>query len=370
MKVQEYLHEIDRTYADANITALDKLRIDFGIRAVQHEQLPLVILNYSQIDSPKSHPIVRECRGLVLEMKTWKLVARSFPRFFNWGEMAEEMSLFDFNDCHARSKEDGSLVLLYCYQGQWRVNTRGSFADGKMQPLSPTWEEGIRIALGVHSLQGLKRRLFEELTYVCEFCSPWNKVVRRYATPRLYLLTAFEGEKEMRPGVSDMAYEADNLFSRPQRFDFRSIEEVQKYIENQASKDPTYEGVVLCDKDYRRWKVKSPTYLGLHRLANNGEFTAKHLLPFVLAGDADELLQYYPECKDVYQEIEARTKEAYGKLSDLWDRTRGIEGQKEFALAIVGKTPFTGALFTARKTGAELAEVWRENPEMILKHLF
>ena len=26
-----------------------------------------VILNYNQIDSPKNHPVVKECRGLVLD---------------------------------------------------------------------------------------------------------------------------------------------------------------------------------------------------------------------------------------------------------------------------------------------------------------
>ena len=64
------------------------------------------------------HPVVRECRGLVLHAQTHDLVARSFPRFFNWGEMAEEMKGFDFSDFTVHTKEDGSLVLLYFFAGQ------------------------------------------------------------------------------------------------------------------------------------------------------------------------------------------------------------------------------------------------------------
>jgi len=67
--------------------SLDDLTAEFGIKITKHPfGLPLVILNYSQFDSPKDHPLVRECRGLVLEVGSWKIVARSFYRFFNFGE--------------------------------------------------------------------------------------------------------------------------------------------------------------------------------------------------------------------------------------------------------------------------------------------
>jgi len=63
---------------------LEDLKNELGIEYNQSDDL--VILNYSQIDSPKRHPIVMECRGLVLEIGTWRIIARSFNRFFNWSE--------------------------------------------------------------------------------------------------------------------------------------------------------------------------------------------------------------------------------------------------------------------------------------------
>lgn len=65
---------------------IDDLESELGIKAIAHPTLPLVILNYNQIESPKRNSIVRECRGLVLEVGTWNVVARSFQRFFNFGE--------------------------------------------------------------------------------------------------------------------------------------------------------------------------------------------------------------------------------------------------------------------------------------------
>jgi hypothetical protein len=73
--VQQYL-------IDGN--SLSSLNENYGIKTTIRDDL--VILNYSQIDSPKKHPIVMECRGLVLEIPSYRIVARSFPRFFNWGE--------------------------------------------------------------------------------------------------------------------------------------------------------------------------------------------------------------------------------------------------------------------------------------------
>jgi len=81
MKVQDWLRN-----NDGNLELLEE---QLGIKATCHED-GRAILNYSQIDSPKQHPIVLECRGLVLDMNNnWELVARSFSRFFNRGEIVD-----------------------------------------------------------------------------------------------------------------------------------------------------------------------------------------------------------------------------------------------------------------------------------------
>ena len=120
-KVQSYLKK----------HGLQKLKDEFGINHSIHPELPLVILNYDQIKSPKNLQIVRECRGLTLNLDDWSLVARSFYRFFNLGE--SQIEKFDFSNFKVQSKEDGSLVVIYYFNGNWHVNTRGSFANDKMK---------------------------------------------------------------------------------------------------------------------------------------------------------------------------------------------------------------------------------------------
>ena len=50
------------------------------------EKEDLVCLKYSQIDSDFNEPLVRECRGIILEKDTWKIVCYPFKKFFNYGE--------------------------------------------------------------------------------------------------------------------------------------------------------------------------------------------------------------------------------------------------------------------------------------------
>jgi hypothetical protein len=375
LEVQRYLQS-GKTLAD--------LTQEFGIVCRPHDSLPLVILNYDQIESkPKSHRIVRECRALVLHAEDYSIVAKSFNRFFNWGELAEEMDSFDFNNFIVHSKEDGSLALLYYYNNAWHANTRGSFAVDKMQHQQFTWRQGMLSALGLASLDQLEGIFDSAITYVCEFCSPWNKVVRQYE-PQMFLLTAFRGETELSHDEVDR--ELDRILQyipalnmkRPNRFEFHSIDEIQQFLQEQVATDPTFEGVVISDCHGNRWKIKNPGYLALHRLRGEGDnlFNPKNLLPFVLSGEESELLTYFPEVKEAFYACKDKVDSYFKQLLEVWRQNWQIEVQKDFALAIKDKTPFTGVLFTLRKTlgqkqtEQDLKNLWRQSGDGILKVLF
>lgn len=365
LKVQQYLRS-GKTLAD--------LTSELGINATAHPELPLVILNYDQIESPKTHEIVRECRGLILNSQNWEIVGKCMNRFFNWGEVADEMPLFNFNDFVVDSKEDGSLCILYNYNGQWHGNTRGSFGLDNMQFQDFSWRAGFLKAMGIESWNDLNAILDPEVTYICEFVSPWNKVVRTYTEPKMYLLAAF------RKGVELRWDEVDALkgpFVRPERFSFKNIDEIIKFLQERSDEDKTFEGVVVWDGNWR-WKVKSPTYLSLHKMRGEGDnlYNPKHLIPWVLGNEGDELLTYFPEVKEKYFEMKAKVDDAFTTLVAVWAENKDIEVQKDFALAIVGKTPFTGILFDLRKrfgkdqTLEQLKAEWRNYGDGIVKVMF
>lgn len=366
LQIQQYLN---------SGKTLEDLNAELGIKSTHHPELPLVILNYDQIESkPKTHPIVRECRGLVLDSNEWNLVAKSMNRFFNWGEVQDEMGLFDFSNFIAHSKEDGSLVLIYHFNGKWHANTRGSFGLDLMQHQQFSWREGICNALGINSLDDIDPKLDPNICYVCEFVSPWNKIVRRYSSPQLFLLTAFNGKDELHH--NDVDHMTHGLFERPVKYQFNGIDEIQEFLKQQASDDPTFEGVVIHDHNGHRFKIKSPTYLGLHRMRGEGDniFHPKNLLPFVLTGEDDELLTYFSEVADSYYELKRKVDSYYENTLSLWEKHKDIDSQKDFALA-VKDDPFSSVLFQVRKkhgknqTEKDLKNEFLSSETLILKRL-
>jgi hypothetical protein len=353
-----------------NGKTLANLGEELGIISKVHPTLPLVLLNYSQLNSPKLHPIIRECRCLVLELNTWNLVSRSFFRFYNFGEALEVTKYFNWSDFSCMEKVDGSLVNLFYYGERWIATTRGSWAEGELA--ETTWANAFLRAFDIQDLQELDYHLPRKFSYALEFCSPFNKVVRHYHAPNMYLLSAFDGEEELNGTTVKALWEENrDLFSYPQTYHFHNIEEIQAFIYKTSLTDKTWEGIVCRDNENRRIKVKSPTYLALHHLHDNGNiFLTKNLIPIVLAGEIDEILVNFPEVSSKLNEVKATVDKAYKELEQLWESTKLIENQREFAEAILSRTKLASILFTVRKTRRSLEAVWSESADLLLKVLF
>lgn len=339
MKIQDWLRN--------NNGDLELLEQELGIKTIVNDD-NRVIFNYSQIDSPRDNDIVRECRGLVLDSNNdWELVARAFTRFFNVAEMPEDFKKFNFNNCIGYHKEDGSLLLVYYWNGEWRINTRGSFGDAEVNYSGMTWKDYVLKAIPERFWNHATSRF----TYVFELCGPYNKIVRSYDKPQVFLLTMFSGEKELTH--TDVQMEAKFLeLQTPKFVPFCCIDMVQYYIEQEVKQDKTFEGIVLYDGNMR-FKLKSLIYLSLHRMANNGDpCHPKNILPFIISGELDELYAYFEEVKPFVEEMQDTINKAWIEVENLWYCYHNEPSQKKFAMA-VKDSRHSGILFSARKLGVE-----------------
>lgn len=355
--------------------SLDSLSQEFGIRITRDDGRGLVILNYDQIESrPKTHPVVRDCRALVLEVDTWRAVGRGFQRFFNLGECPEEDARFDWTRVYCQEKCDGSLALLFRHKGELVVTTRGSFAGGRPNPdVATTWQE-LFWSSGINR-EKAEAILTEGLTLVFELCSPLNKVVRLYREPTLFLLDAFWSEGDGRKdalGPVWCDWLANRLgVKRPTTYKVRGPGDLDDLL--QAGVEPTFEGFVATDSNRLKVKVKNPKYIALHHLKGEGNnlFSPKYLVPFVLGTpeERDELLVYFPECHPAFERV-CRTAEQFkNEMFETWEVAKDSPTQKEFAIKVAGR-PTSSILFDARKRGVDPSEVWKEQAEdLLVKHL-
>jgi RNA ligase len=335
---------------------LESLKSQFSIKTTHHED-GRVILNYNQIESPKFHPIVEECRGLCLD-SNFDLVARSFNRFYN---IQERKDRFNYEDCLSTEKIDGSLGIVYTYDDKVCFNTRGSFGFGQVNNYPITWRE--LFSLAVPDWQDKFRDC--PYTLVGELCSKYNRVVVPHETPRFVLLSCFDGKKELDFSQTKEIAKEYGL-EIPNHTYFSSLNEVVEYVESKDGKD--FEGVVLRSGD-DRVKAKNSLYVSLHHtFSNSAAINPKNLVSIILKNEQAEVVSYFPEFKDEVEKVESLLNKWYQELDNLWFCFHDEKSQKKFALAVKDH-PLSGILFNARKCGKSLKEVWMESENILIEEI-
>lgn len=347
MEVVKYLKEF----------GLGKLVTEFAIKVKEYDE-GLIVLNYNQIDSPKSHPIVMECRGLILD-KEFNVVSRSFDRFFNYGEQPNTQSHIDMAKAECFEKIDGSLIRIYNWKGVWYVATRGTaFAESEVNGFPTSFKDLVYKALDVGDdaeFQGeLNSNLDSSFTYIFEVTSLENRVVRRYDGYNLYYLSA-RNNTTYEYGTAEQLREACRIgATEVMRFKFDSIKDCVETAVHLKNLD---EGYVLYQDGVPVCKIKSPAYVAVHHIRGEG-LNPKRISQLVLTGEEEEYLTYFPEDRHFIEPYAKAKKNLERAMELTWTTTHDIEGQKEFAL-VVKDFPYSAVMFKARK-----------NPETALMDLF
>ena len=254
-----------------------------------------ILFKYSQINSDFSLEIVREARGLILEDKTWKIVCYPFKKFFNYGEAyADEI---DWETAKVTSKEDGSLIKIYHYNGEWRVGTNSTI-DAEDAVLNSPYYRNFRELFDV-AADNCKfdfDRLDPNYTYLMELCSRYNTIVVPYNEPKLFHIGT-------RNNITCEEVEVDIGIEKPKQYMLSSLDDC---IAMAATFDFTKEGFVVVDKNYHRVKVKSEDYVRVHRLANNGSITLERAIDLIRMNELEEFLVYCPQYTDFINDVRHR----------------------------------------------------------------
>ena len=330
-------------------------------------------LDYDQINSPSTHPIVMNCRGTIVRAvgNEFTVLSAKFARFFNLGEHPEQVQDFNFDDATAFEKVDGSMIGLWydvCSE-KWNISTRGTaYAEGN-HPVYGTFRNAVLCTIfesGDFSksndhkhMSDLEDRFqemiknvfsideFSRTTHLFELIGPYNQCVKKYEKAQMVYLGSTEVKNSVRITEYYGSVDVDLLNSYMEygcniRGVFRDVEQynidknpeaVTKFVNSLKDLD---EGVVLlCHKTGKRIKVKSSTYVAAHRLrGDNTVPSRKHIAEVVVTGEVDELVAYFPDLKPMCDEVINHIKNQLDTLAEVWDNTKHIESQKDFALTV------------------------------------
>jgi RNA ligase len=129
----------------------------------------------------------RECRGLIFDTLSGKLLSRPYHKFFNVGERAElAMDEVDMSANHViLEKLDGSMIRPIAvpgdkHIGEFRLGTKAGITDVAMN--AEVW-----VAKHRNYVDFIRMAIDHDLTPVFEWCSRKNRIVVDYPVDRLVL---------------------------------------------------------------------------------------------------------------------------------------------------------------------------------------
>lgn len=345
MQVIQFIKDFAQHSPEGIDGGLKALTDQFAISVKQTDDL--LMLNYNQIESPKTHPIVRECRSLILEAGTLKIVSRSFDRFFNQGEAQNVMPEIDWGRAVAYEKVDGSLIKIYNHKGHWYISTKGMvYGDSDCMGYGVTFYELVLKAIGCETDHDFQRKcktfLWEGFTYIFELTSVENRVVKRYEGYKLHYLACrgnHSGDYIKSEKNQALMFGAHEI--KEYRFD--SVEDCLRTARELKDLD---EGYVVYQDGVPISKVKSPAYVAVHHIRGEG-LNPKRIMQLVLTGEQDEYLNYFPEDKVVIDPYTDAFNRLTFNIKSIYDTIHDIEDQKTFAKR-AGNFDFKAALFQAR----------------------
>ena len=316
---------------------LNKYHNDGLLYKQTHPTFPLTIWNYTPDVQygEKWDDITLQCRGLVTDNEG-NVAARPFKKFFNIEENkhtpTSEFEVFD--------KMDGSLGIMFKYNGEMVCATRGSFTSEQSK-----WMTEFALKYNYQNI------IVDGFTYLFEIIYPENRIVVNYeGQERLVLLGIINTETGEELPYNDLFEGFDVV---------KKYDGIRDYSELKGKVEQNSEGFVVRFSNGERMKIKGEEYLRLHKIMTNVSTTGVWEL-LSSGGDINEFLkdvpdEFYKKVKDYadllkygfYRVSEDCGKShnyfRYGKYND-----REIEPtKKQFAEHVInhGHPPYRAVMF-------------------------
>jgi RNA ligase len=141
-----------------------------------HPILSLSIYNYTRKTQYEKlwDNITKSCRGLILDNQG-NVIAKSFDKFFNLEEhIPTEIPNEEFE---VYEKLDGSLGILFWYQGKWIIASKGSFTSEQSIKAKQILDEKYNVEPIPKGYTTLVEIIYPQNRIVCDYGSDESLVV-------------------------------------------------------------------------------------------------------------------------------------------------------------------------------------------------
>jgi RNA ligase len=251
--------------------------------------------------------VTLQCRGLVTDDKG-NVIARPFKKFFNIEENRHEST----SEFEVFEKMDGSLGILFNYNGEWILSSRGSFNS----------DQAVK---GAELLQKYDyKRLNPEYTYLFEIIYPENRIVCQYDYEDLVLLGMIHTETGYEVSIhsgDDKDIRFKNMLNNIGLNIVKKYDGLRDYTFLKRMVGDNKEGFVVRFSNGSRMKIKGEEYLRLHKIMTNISTTSVWEI-LSTDGDLSVLLDNVPdEFYNKIKEYERNLRYGHYNLSEYCGKT-------------------------------------------------
>lgn len=314
-----------------------------------------IMFSYNQIESDFNNDIVRECRGIILYEPTMLPVCVPFFKFGNYGE--SYCPELDWSSVSTQEKVDGSLIKLWYHNDKWNVSTNGTIdaygcdigQSDLMRIDCPYKTFGELFDQAKENANLCFDNLNKDYTYMFELVSPYNKIVVPYKNIEIYHIGTRDNNTLQELNI-------DIGIKHPSRY---SLGTLQDCINSASKLHYDNEGYVAVDKNWNRVKIKSPQYVAVHHIKNNGDVNISSIVQLIRANELGEFLTYFPEFVNgvniIKNKIETFISELENGLNEI--KCKVYDSQKDFAIAVKDRK-FSAFYFCWRKNNDLKPKDW------------
>ena len=293
----------------------------------------------------------RECRGLIFDSTSGRLLSRPYHKFFNVGERSEmRIDEIDMSAHHViLEKLDGSMIrpilMPNSTSTEFRLGTKAGITDVAMN--AEVW-----IAKNRRYIDFIRMALIHNMTPIFEWCSRKNRVVVDYPVDRLVLTGVRDNEKG-----SYIPHRTLQNFAKDYELDLVKVVNAKSHniyeLVNTIRAWESDEGVVVRFDAPRAtaWqgaghmmKIKADAYLTLHK-GKEAISNEKNIIEVVINDQVDDLIPVLIESdaqrlREFQRAFWMGVDEVASEMVDVYlAEGLGYEEQRDYAQGFVALQP-------------------------------
>ena len=299
--VQESIETNDKFFQDLK-TEMNLM----GVNVSNVKHLGLYILKYTD-KKDFSDPRKKFCRGLILEAGTGMPICVPPEKSMNFPHFLQLIGEDEWKDVRIEAFPDGTMINVFNYDEKWHISTRSKIGAQCRFFGNKYFNEMFDEAKGVIDYQLLN----PELTYSFVLRHPDNRIVTKYDKADVVLVQVRKQYEEipLESVVSELKEKGLEL-SIPEVYTHTNLESVIKQLTDMPFGE---QGLVFKYKGVRS-KLRNEKYTYVKHLHGNNWNEFHTYLEARQTGKVKQLLFYYPEYQEQFNEWNDAIKKMTGSL--------------------------------------------------------